>query len=84
MSSSVHHLSRSRTDSLGDRDAEEASFYMTPRPETPYTTPSSTPRLIHCRLNPVKTIRQHVPLKINFAQETQSSTPDQGMWCMSR
>lgn len=81
MSSSVHQaITGSRCDSLSDREVtgENVSVYMTPAPETPYETPNSTPRRIHCRLKPVKTIRQHVPLKINFSQDVDNSAVDQG------
>ncbi|XP_065210076.1 centrosome-associated protein 350-like [Planococcus citri] len=79
MSNDVQHRTiNSRTNSIGDDNAEnDISIYATPRPDTPFVTPSSTPRLIHCRLNPVTTVRQHVPLKINFTQKADSATSDQ-------
>ena len=81
MSSNIqHHTSHSRSSSIDDHQSTEndISIYATPKPDTPFVTPTSTPRLLHCRLNPVTTIRQHVPLKINFTQQSPGSTSEQG------
>lgn len=54
------------------------AIYGTPGSETPYSTPISTPRLVPYRINPVKMVRQHVPVKLKSLEDAKLSSSDNG------
>lgn len=56
----------------------ELTIYGTPAQDTPFTTPISTPRRVPYRMNPVKMIRQHVPVQILSTEEERIASPDSG------
>lgn len=58
---------------------DEATIYGTPSPETPFSTPISSPRRVSYRANPVKMIRQHVPLKMQSCTDVKDPSQEKGM-----
>lgn len=56
----------------------ELTIFGTPAQDTPFGTPISTPKRVPYRMNPVKMIRQHVPVKVLSAEEERIASPDSG------
>lgn len=56
----------------------ELTVFGTPAQDTPFATPISTPRRVPYRMNPVKMIRQHVPVKVLSTEEERIASSDSG------